>query len=206
NTTEKATTTERPSETQPASDDIPEIDPSLLKGGDLIGSWKTDFSDEYEDFNMEIIFKPNGKASASLDISDELSFKNGKAVFDGTPVAYEFDGRVISISIEDYEFIKLERTSGSGDSLDGTYKVVIDENSALNDLDYYEGAALVIKGESVYALYEDMYVYTTSGNQLEMYIAEDEDHDTEKVTYGVIGDKLYVYADGETSVFTRTDH
>lgn len=198
------TTTTKKTTSEPVTDnDGPDVDISDLHGGDITGSWKID---EQAAYNITYEFKKDGRLGMYLDISDELSFgSNGKASFEGTEVSYTFSGNTLKIEDEGEDYIVFTRISGSGPSLDGTYRMT--GGVLMEDFEDEDAETLyIIDGDETYAYNDDEYRYETKGNELTVMETYEGEESSETSYYDVDGDKLIVLTDsGDIIVFSRTD-
>ena len=210
-TTKAATTKASTTSSNSAASDIttekketPSVDASELKGGNIVGKWKV--QDDYDE-DMVFEFKADGNITFSADMSDMLTFKNGKAVISDTLEAdTTFDGTTCTVRYMGEDFIIMKRTSGETSTTDmsGEYVVTGGEFLGMSG-EMNSELKITISGEKTFMETDTFGKYTTDGNKLTVSEGKSADN-TQTLTYGVIGNKFVTVDEyGNVDEMVRAD-
>lgn len=184
--------------------ETPSVDTSELKGGNIVGKWKV--QDDYDE-DMVFEFKADGTITFSADMSDMLTFKNGKAVISDTLEAdTTFDGTTCTVRYMGEDFIIMKRTSGETSTTDmsGEYTVTGGEFLGFSGETGSE-LKITISGEKTFMESDTFGKYTTDGNKLTVSEGSSADY-TQTLTYGVIGNKFVTVDEyGNVDEMVRAD-
>ena len=156
---------------------------------------------------MVFEFKADGTITFSADMSDMLTFKNGKAVISDTLEAdTTFDGTTCTVRYMGEDFIIMKRTSGETSTTDmsGEYVVTGGEFLGMSGEKDSE-LKITISGEKTFMETDTFGKYTTDGNKLTVSEGKSADN-TQTLTYGVIGNKFVTVDEyGNVDEMVRAD-